>query len=540
MGASTFRVLILLLFQVSTTFSAEASTVFGRYIGIFRHVNIKRDQVAKLDFILSREEGNTILLKAVLTLHFGDFKSGEYVAYHFDDVKYHLLTGTFVFDQPDQPITLIGKQSVPNEFTGDFRSVYSGQIGKLYLRSDKPVVPELPLIESVWGEYRGKCQSKVAGEAVETILQLHTYRSTEGASQIGNPFRAYKVKGFLGEKTDKGCIGGAAEFCIWGNVRNASYNFFENRLSVYNNYRNLSCIPQPDGLKCDACDFLKRVSDETAEPRTFSPLTSTSGFQISKPEGQPVFSGDIASIQGSYRGYVHHQYLDVYQPAQINILTYQEGAIENQKLRMSAVGTVYFGDFDGPESISYRFAERSYPIPLQVPQFIFDNSEPSADVDGILQVTSIGDGAVKGVWFSRLFGKVGDFELYKDRLPGLPENAKKMELVSGHYEGTEWALDVLVSLGTTQPNTENPFAPLTFDGWTILPGITGKIYITGGSFDFYTGRVGFEVGEHAVHLGQRVSRKKLLIKKMNYAVLAPLPSFPLQPHRLIGEPEGGG
>lgn len=516
--------------------SSGADTVFGRYSGIFRHEGIKRDQLAKLDLILSREDGNTYLMKAILTLQFGDFRSGEYVAYHFDNVKYYLLTGTFVFDQADQPVTLVGKLASTGEFTGDFRSIYAGETGKLRLRIDGAVVPELPLIEPVWGEYRGRCRSKVASGSVDTVLQLHTYRSTEGAGQVGNPFRSYKVKGFLGERSANGCLGGKADYCVWGNVHSGAYNFFENRLYVYNNYRNLSCTPRPDGLDCDGCDFLRRVSGETAEPRALTPPATASGFHEAKAEGKSVVSGAIDSIQGMYRGYLHHEYLDRYQPARLSVLTFQDGSPEKPKLRLSAAATLYFGGFGSPESISYRFAERSYPMPLEVTQFLFDNADPSADVDAILEVTTIGDGVVKGIWFSRLFGKVGDFALRKDAPPAIPDGARMMELVSGHYAGPEWELDILVGLGSAQVNTENPFAPLTFDGWTMLPGVTGKNTVTGGSYDFYTGRIGIETGESAVHLGKREARESLSMRRLGAAVMAALPDFALQPHRLIAEP----
>jgi len=164
--------------------------------------------------------------------------------------------------------------------------------------------------------------------------------------------------------------------------------------------------------------------------------------------------------------------------------------------------------------------------------------DPSADVDAILQVTHVGHGVVKGVWFSRLFGRVGDFELLKDKIPSLPPGAQTMEIVSGHYAGPEWELDVLVSLSTAEPNSENPFAPLTFDGWAMIPATTGKKEIAGGSFDFYTGRIAFQVGENAWHVGQRPSRSSLLLKRTHQGVLSPVPPFPLVVHPLTGNVTG--
>lgn len=516
--------------------SVGAGPVFGRYVGVLRHETIKRDQLAKLDFIVSREETHTILLKAVLTLHFGDFKNGEYVSYHFDNVRFNLLTQVFVFDQADQPVTLIGKLTSENEFSGEFRSSYSREMGKIYLRSDKASDPALPLMDTLWGEYRGKCLSPVEGQRTDTVVQIYSYRSTEGAAQVGDPYRAYKIKGFIGEYSPDGCPS-PGRVCVWGNIQSGFYNFFENRLALYSNYKNLSCTVEPEGLICGGCDPLKRVSDETKGPRVFTPVVATSFFGNAEPTSEAALQGDATSIQGKYVGYVHHEFLDRYQAGSLNILTYQAPSEtgSSTSLRMSAIGTLYFGSEGSPEFISYRFKERAYPSPLVVPQFVFSQAE--ADVDAVLQVTKLGNGVVRGIWFSQLFGRVGTFEFRKEGPPKLPADAKILEEISAPYESTDWEMDLLVGLGVSALNTENPFDPLTFHGWTMMLGITPKLHITGGSYDFYTGRVGIEV-DKAVYIGQRVSRKKLLLKKMHYAPTSPLPSHQLAPYRIVDGVKG--
>jgi len=530
---------ILLSLAVTTTAMAAPEPPLGRFVGVLRHESLQRDQLAKLDFVASREDGNVLRLMAVLTLQFGDFASGEYVAYHFDDVRFNLLTQNFVFDQSDQGITLVAKQYSGTEFVGEFRSSFSGDIGKVMLRKEAPAEPKLPLIEPIWGEYRGKCVSNVGGKKVDTTLQLYSYRSTEGAVQVGNPFRAYKIKGFLGEQHGgEGCLSGSTRDCVWGNIRSGSYNFYKKRLVLFNNYRNLSCTTEQNGLQCGGCDFLKRVSSETnGSRRVFFPPTSSSILGEVAAGDRPALEGDMQAIQGEYHGYLHHEYLDRYQLGSLNILTYQASPSTGQPvtLRMSAVAALHFANEEGTESLSYKFDERSYPSPLLTPQFVF--SQPKGDVDAVLQVTSLGNGTVKGVWYSQLFGRVGTFVFVKQELPKLPSGVKLMEPLSAHYQSTDWELDLLVGMGTSAPNTENPFGPLTFGGWILMPSVTPKIHITGGSYDFYTGRIGLEVGENIVQLGQRDSRSRLFLKKMYYAVLSPLPPHDLAPYRLIGTPE---
>jgi hypothetical protein len=199
---------------------------------------------------------------------------------------------------------------------------------------------------------------------------------------------------------------------------------------------------------------------------------------------------------------------------------------------MSALGTLYFGDHNSAEAISYRFKERSYPNPVTLPQFVF--SQEAGDVDAILQVTKLGNGIVEGIWFSQLFGKVGTFQFRKDGAPPLPAEAKMVESVTAQYESNDWELGLMVGLGSAAPNTENPFAPLALQGWVQFPRITPRILITGGSYDFYTGRIGVEFGE-SVLLGNRLSRKKLMLKKMNSAATTALPAHALIPYRVVDD-----
>jgi hypothetical protein len=527
-------VLVGLLLTLSSFTFAEST--LGRFVGFIRHKNLNQDQLAKLDFIPSREEGNNIILKAILTVHFGDFKSGEYVAYHFDNVRYNILQKTFIFDQADQPVTLVGKLKSSTEFEGDFRSSYSGEVSQVFLKSDKPAAPTLPLIESIWGEYRGKCKSPFTTEKVDSALQLYTYRSTEGAVQVGNPFRTFKIKGFFAEKGLQSCAPANKlndTYCIWGNIKTGSYNFYKKQLILFSNYKNMSCTVEPTGLKCNDCEFLTRVSNEAKAPKALTPPTSKNILSSLPSTNDPALISNINSIQGEYKGYLHHEYLDTYQLGSLNILTYQasEDPSKPANLRMSAVSTLYFGDETSAESISYRFKERSYPNPLTAPQFVF--SQVENDVDAILQVTQLGKGIVKGIWFSQLFGKVGTFEFRKDGPQKLLETAKKMEPVTAEYESSEFELNLLVGMGTAAPNTENPFAPLTFEGFFRFMDGGFRLKVIGGSYDFYTGKIGFETDGSSIFIGERFLRKKLALKKMYYAPFVPLLPHTLQSYRIM-------
>jgi hypothetical protein len=79
-------------------------------------------------------------------------------------------------------------------------------------------------------------------------------------------------------------------------------------------------------------------------------------------------------------------------------------------------------------------------------------------------VTKLGNGTVSGIWFSRLFGRVGAFTFKKDAGVTIPGTAKRTQAVSGDFLGPVWNLYVSVGLGSSEQGTQNPFSPLDFGG----------------------------------------------------------------------------
>ncbi len=526
---------IYVLFALIAVSALEAAAPkFGRFSGVLRHSSIKRDQLAKLDFIASREEGNTLLLKAILTLHFGDFKSGEYIGIHFDDVRFDLTTQTFVFEQPDQPVTLVAKKFTDSEFIGEFRSNYSGATGEIILARGTAIAPKYPLLDPVWGEYRGVCKSKFDGNPVETLLQLYTYRAAGGSKRDGNPFRAYSVAGTIGEKSERSCGPLPTKECVWGNISQASFNFFKNKLTIFTSHGNLSCSQTPTGISCAECPELKRVSNDIPSPRTLVPVETPASFNNATSPTAAAVTGSLGNLEGEYTGYVHHELTDTYQAGGMNLLTYRAAAApgEAASLRLSATATLYFGDENSSESLSYHFAERSYPNPLLAPQFVF--SQADADVDAILQVTKLGKGVISGIWFSRLFGRVGSFVFQKDGGVTVPATAKKMLPLSGDFIGPVWELYLSVGLGSSEPGTQNPFSPLEFGGWVVpTERFTKKFDAIAGSYDFYTGRMFFQFENGKALVGERVSREILRLNKITHVITTPMPRFELDQYNLV-------
>lgn len=488
------RFLYITNFFILLSGSGHASS-FERYIGVLRHEASAQEQLAKLDLILTRSTQDKAELSAVLTLHFGDYSSGEYVAYHFHKVERFFIDQTLTFDEPDQSVTLRRAKLVGDSFEGDFRSDFSGNVGKLILQKEQDgfgVHPSLPLIQSIWGEYRGKCDPFQYG-ARQTVVQLYTYRSPLETTHVADPFGSYAVRGYLAQDTGDTCFGDeGSRLCLRSYFYSAKYNFFKSRLELFGKNQNLLCQTTPTGLECGGC-HLSRVSAETTQGDSFRPPYSAAEFS----EGVALPAPSLDSIDGEYEGYLHHEYLNAYQPLTISLLTYPT-LDESQTVKMSANATLHFGERNGLESIAYRFDPRPFPNPLIGGNFIF--KRPGQEVDAFIQVARFGKGRVEGVWYSRLFGRVGKFLVTKSGDVSVPENARNIPSLGGHYYGRFRTLTLAVGSKATPFNSENPFYPLSLAGNTILTNLGSARTVTGGSYDFYTGKIGIEIEDGKVSM----------------------------------------
>lgn len=487
--------------------SEAPQSLLGSYVGILSHKMIERDQLAKLHFIPSREVDNKLELKAILTLQFGDFQSQEYISYHFEKVHFDLLTGVLVFDQEDQELTLKTVSFSNGKLTAQLRSQTAGWIGNLDMELNGESKPQRALVEPVGGEFKGICE-----EGKITTLQLVSYRSTDDTHRTGDPYGAYEIKGQWGQMVENLCPNQEGLPCVTNIIHSGTYNFFQGEMTLFGKQKNLSCQWPEKGIQCGNC-LLKRQSGEMRGPLQKRPSQPENIFMKNRTEnGEDGPGGNIqpSQIQGEFEGYLHHEYLNLYQPAHLNLMTFldipERGSQRN--IKISAVAKLFFGGEETSEVLSYRFNTRSFP--LMSSQIVLERMED--DVDPILQITQFKDDVLMGTWYSMLFGRVGTFVLWK-RGEGTRENlrpAQTFQSLSGHYESQHLKMEFSARLGRTPVNTENPFYPLVLGGHIYYKqGFLPKIPITGGSFDFYTGRMAIlaEDGERVI-VGNRKPNEK--------------------------------
>jgi hypothetical protein len=478
-----FRTALLALL-VCPALAQAAAPLAGRYVGILHHDRLNRDQLAKLDIVeADGDQPGATEHAAVFTVQFGDFRSGEYGSYDYDDVRQD-ARGHFFLHARDMDLTMDDGELRDDQLRFRVSSTEAGPIGTLILARNGTAHPSAPLLEPVQGEYYGYCRGK------HHYLQIRTYRSNEETmiTRIGNPFSNYDVRANYGTYQDLLGQGAVEAHYAYNQL---SYEFFQNHLVLHgaDTKASLSCqTTAPDGLVCDGCR-LTRTSGETRS-RLFAPTLTASVLDTPVPFSPGIFSGPAAHPTGNFVGYLHHEYLNQYQPLSLEMRTF---VISPTESRIAAVARLFFGELGGPEALAFRFIERKVWPGMKSVMF----RRTDQGVDPLLHVTHATEDEIRGVWYSTDYvGRVGTFVVSRRGLPSLPPTASRMLSLAASYDTAGWSMELGVAKGKRAISTDNPFSPLTLVGSIIAKGgVTKRMPIKEGGYDYFTGKIGFPFGD---------------------------------------------
>lgn len=447
------------------------------------NLRINRDQLVKLELIYAREESGNVQLRALLTLQFGGFESGEYVTYHYENVVFNVLTGVIAFNQTDQEVYLSNVVLRNGKLTGDVSSS-TGYIGSLKLSSKSTERPVNPLVEPLGGEYTGVCKS--ARKDQVAALQLFTFRSTLDTTRLGNPFGAYEAKGVVGVATPGYCSPKKTTTCTYSKIKSVSYNFYDGDLTLSGQPFSYRCKAEGGLINCGECSF-RRVSNEMRAPQ----------MELEVHDQDPIDAissklkmTEDRSLRGSYDGYIFHEARNVFQKVRLDVTTFERRSERGSDLMVAVVASVNFGD-NPNENIAYKFDSTPILNPLITTQLIL--ARPQDDVDPVVKINEIKGGVIRGVWNSNIFGRVGSFIATRNGdLPRLKSDLIMKGIGSGYEElnGERFIADLIISKGNAPIGSDNPYYPLVFSGyvWNRRQ-IILKEGITGGSYDFYSGKI---------------------------------------------------
>lgn len=494
-----------LLFSILLTSSPSSwskspphESIFGRYLGTLKHKTRNMTQIAKLDLISYRNEVNKLKIIGILTIIFGGLDSQEYISYHFDDVGYNLLLGQFIFNQKDQDIRLKLTLSQDGILSGFMQSSNSGHVGDIVLSKNQKITENLELLSNLEGFYSGSCQNR------PTFLALQSYRSTTDTIRIANPFGAYRIKGQWAVKDTRLCT--SSKPCVTNQINDGTYDFYRGNLILMGSKKTINCkINENNIIECENNCTLKRQPSsfiKTIWPET-DPFISEKETSIQKTPKNNASSWKPRADsfkEGKYVGYLFHERRKVYQRVSLDILNFKRD--NGLELNISAVANLFFGPFDTYRVLTYRFKDQKFN--LLAKNILF--RRPEEDVDAILKIVDIGDEWFKGIWYSIRYGRVGVFFVTKDPDLPIPTDYPIIDNMGVEYDSEKLFLDLDIGLARTPFLTENPFYPLFFSGYfTFKKNFASRLMITGGSYDFYTGKIGLELND-----GMRVVTGKVL------------------------------
>ena len=490
-----------------------AAPRFGRYIGVLRHQNSPHDQLARLDFVTEQETGGVIKLKATLVLFFGDFSSDEYASYDYDHVTYNLLNGSLIFDSTERELHFVVNKFGADGLNAEVRTG-NGVVGNLILKQVDQVAVERPLVQPVWGEYRGVCNG------VGQRLQIQSSSSHPIATNRTDPFAPFVI---LAQRGDNG--GGAcpidASTCVTDVYYDADYDFFNSHIDFHGTYGALSCHIDDSGLTCGECRYTRTSGEKV--------LPGIKSVPMSEPNWKLNLNPDAsaAGIQGVYTGYVHLEGRDTYQVMSIGITTYRQntgGSGSSESLMISLISSLKFGGHTGnDQSINTKFDPR--PLNIMNAQPLFDRLDHTSDM--ILKLNRIGGGIIEGTWFSRRFGRVGTFLLSSAGTVELLAPEKLDSKLAGTFNDGYWNVSINVAMSDQSISSKDPFSPLTILGNMWLTNITARRAFTNSAFDPFTGKFLLEIDNGAIIIGKRTA-SGLKIKTSNGGIMRPM-----QPHKFI-------
>jgi hypothetical protein len=501
---------LLMIVMAFWSLQLKAAPTFGRYLGVLQHEHLPQDQLARLDFITEQESGGILKLRATLVLYFGDYNSDEYASYDYDNVTYNLLTGTLIFDSSEREVHFVVNDFSGGRFDANLKTGH-GVVGRLLLSQDSQVKVERPLVQKIWGEYRGVCGG------VGQRLQVQSTPSHPIATNRTDPFAPFIIMAQIGDNAGAGCPIGAST-CVTNVYHDADYDIFTGHVDFHGAYGSFSCNVDESGMTCGECRYNRSSSEGVRSGVVALPL--------SQPKWTMKLNenASTAGLQGVYKGYVHLERRDIYQAMSIAVTTYRQGSggtDSNENLMVSIVSSIRFGGHtDTDEAINTKFDPR--PLNIMNTQPVFDRTDHSTDM--ILKITKIGGGIVEGAWYSRRFGLVGNFYLTSSGLVELAEPEKLDSKLTGHFSDGKLNVDMVVAMSDRATSSKDSFSPLTIQGNLWYTDITARNPFTDTAFDPFTGKFALETnGPGGAYIGQRTKRG-IKLKVPNLGILRPMQS----------------
>ncbi len=455
-------------------------------------------------------------LRLVFKMSLGGYLSPEYETETFNELQYDWYSGVLTLDEPKNQMvvraTVTGGLRPKMEGTVEIRRSTPPASGKIFLqyRGDGPADWDSPedLVPSLAGQYEGTCGGK------SSVLQLETGKGlTREVPVMTTGLHHYNITGGMGIENGycpRTRAAGLPSWCGDHVFTAATYDFFQSKLYLTGIRHTDECSRNGGELICktevltktaggevelvpDTCRFKKQNAMVNSKfkifPRLYS-LTPSDEQSKSLPSSGPKEVKDLAAaMDGTYFGYLHHEYRDRYQPIQLkSVASISTDNTHNQNEVFVSVSSVqHFGRGISSDMLANQFDRRASWLVLG---YLLASEE--SDVS--LQVLEWKRGFISGVWYSKDFGRVGTFEVVKEaQLPPLDRSAQTVPPLAGNFRGPKeadrnwyWNLKTVIP---KQPRGANSFLVFQGNYWLYTNGFTLPLRPLRGAYDVYTGNV---------------------------------------------------
>jgi len=514
-----------------------AAIADGRYVGYATPSKLGERLPMTLDLVRVATLGPTVHYRAVMRLAVGGLASTEYGSAYFTDVAYDGKTLAFTDGPANIRLSQVSSSgpmlkgqidSVKDEGNASFTLVREGTVDPALAAG--PVKP-LPIAPIVSGRYAGFC----GGHVASLELELSKWHGT--AAGDGTLFGSYRIAGRFGQTDPVVCAG--QEICLKETITGGNFNAFTGKLALTGPTSKHACQLQGATLTCDGCALTRdpisphAIFDTASDHHSYPRQEHLPAVAVT-PAAQP-------SRAGQYYGFLHHENRDVYQLVALNVTATPSTALQgppeptaapkevagpeattptaadpeatstmNQstprtegsvvpktpaKEMITAVATLYFGEGDSSEFIAYRLGTAAFP-PVDGSAFVLDGPGET-----FLVVDSWDAQGLKGVWYSKTFGRVGTVELQKDVVPPLSGAALVMGQVGGSYQNDSWDFDVATAANISESAGE--FYPIKVYGSAREKlADSRRRTITEGAFDFYADALAFRLDDGRIASGR--------------------------------------
>ena len=452
------KLIAAMLFSAAVIFFANqawsAQLTSGTYFGSVQMEGSHEQIAVSLDAYNTQINDPTVFpkLNVTIRLNLGGYVSSEYVAYHFYSPEFNFEQNVLQLDDPAAELT--GTLTVTNT---DSETIIEGPVvyRPTQTKGILSVVMEIdgfdaeavaeasastPFLLTLEGEYRGRCGTR------EADLQIETGRGL-GTDQPDNALANYMITGRLGY-ADKNICGidpqnkSAPSYCQIFHFSSGAYSFFDGHLNLQGPVGAIDCTRSGDSLSCnlggvgrtETCSLKKAIS--IASP----PLQAASQFYIKVPPEQMKILSDplppqntdlIADLNGDFFGFLHYENQDKFQMMALDVVastSTENPHIQNQVMIAPTVSMAFGSSWTQSAPYSIRFSQRVFYLN---PGFALQG--PSSD--DFLVIQDWRRGYVRGVWYSRSYGRVGTFELQKGSKPVADPKMQFVGEIDGQYLG---------------------------------------------------------------------------------------------------------